>query len=670
MPYKSKKALDKRFLQNKNNTHFLLKGVDKSCEYVTTRVMAFHDDVWDIINGEKTSTTRDERGETRVRDSARFIGISLESQNFINDYTDAEMRGRAASYNRQIGGNLASLREVREHSAQLIPCVINNFKGPVPLVSSVRDSIYRSPVLGYGGIGGIDNTRTMSGVYGQDPNSFTRVTPNVWLSPYEAAAIYSQKGLPETIINKKSKSILLNGLRVKNPRLKPEQLDKVHEQMIRTGYDHKIAEALTGSLVYGGGLLYPMYKRDNPATMHLPIHLLAKYGIIGKGKLSRWVVLDRWNTVHIPNWNPTTADFQNPKKYYIPFLGADVSGERCSRIVTAPQPGYYGVMLTMGWGLSDIPGWIKSVFNYYNVMEAIPAMIRQMSIIIRTFEVEAPLATEGLNMIKEINYEDTIHRREISENNLISMDVIGKIQAIQRDFKEVPALLRLMRQDVGGMANIAEELLFSSERGAFSSGDTTEGAMAKLWENNKYIHKDVAHQLQNSVQLLVIDALGLDREVLAALPYTTIEFDNPSLTDAGEKSTFFESMAKAMFDASSAQIPMDQVAKIALAVGGADMPMDSELMAELKQRQQKMDAQEDEKFEKEMKLLEAQIEQVKEQTKHVGEVGMGSTGGIAKPGAKKGEGYTRQDQRKHEKTRGTAARREAAQKAKARGTGA
>jgi hypothetical protein len=631
--------------------------------------MAYFDDVWDMINGTKSSTARGGRDETRVRDAASFRGLPFTVQNAVNDRVENELKCRAHTYFKKIGGGMAGIKEVRDRSASLIPLIINNYKTNRPLTSTVQDSIMRSPALGYGGIGGIDNIRTMTGVVGQDPSTAARITPNIWISPYEAAAIYSQKGIPETIINKKGKSILLNGVVVKNPRLKPEQIDRVYEAMTRTGFIDKAVEAVVASLTYAGALMYPMYERDSPATMHLPVHILAKYGVVGKGKIRRWVVLDRWNTVHIPNWDPTAEDFTSPKKYYIPFLGADVSGERCARIVTAPQPGYHGVMMTMGWGLSDIPGWISSVFNYYNVMDAIPAMIRQMSIIIRTFEVDAPLATEGLNMIKEINFQDTVHVREASENNIISMDVIGKIQAIQRDFKEVPALVRLIRQDVGGRADIAEELLFSSERGAFASGDTTEGAMAKLWENNKYIHKNVAAQLRNPLQLAVIDALGLDREVIAALPYTTIEFDNPVLTDAAEKAAYLGELFKGIFDATSSRVPMHQAVKMASAVGGRDFPVDSGLMAELKTLQEKLDSREEEKHQKEMELLEAQIKQIEEQTGHIGDPAL-TGGGVSAPAGKRGEGYTRQEQRAHEKTRGTGARREGKQKAQGRKAGA
>jgi hypothetical protein len=627
--------------------------------------MPYYDDVWDEINGASTSAARDQDGRTIVRDSASFKGLPVAAQDAVNSRIEQELKGRMRNYVRKQGGKLDGLKEVKERAGRLIPTVLNSFHSNIPVSQAVRDSIYRSAPA-WGGVGGIVNPKTNNGMWGQDPNRYTYAVPNVYISPYEAAAIYSQKGVPETIINKKSKSIFLNGVKIKNSRLSSDQLDAIRDDMLKNGLAGKIVESVCGSLTYAGALLFPMFRNDTPLTMGLNPYALAKYGVLGKGKISRWVSLDRWNTVHIPNWNPTAEDFQFPKKYYIPFLGADVAGSRCARIVTAPQPGYYGTLLTMGWGISDIPGWIESVYNYYSVMSAIPNMINQMSILVRQFEVEGPLATEGMNIMDDIDFEDTVRVREISANNPISMDIVGKLQAIQRDFKEVPDLVRLMRQDVGGRANIAEELIWSSERGAFSSGDTTEGALEKLWENNKYIHKDVEAQLKPVVQMAVINALGLGRDVLSALPYTTIEFDNPSLTDSFKKSEFFTNMMKGIFDGSASEMDLDEVVKIAAAIGDTDFPVDSAVMADLERRQKKRDTQSDEEHQLQMDLLRAQIEQTQEQIAHMGEAdmgGTGSTGGGARTPAKS-SGYSRLEQRKHETTRGTSSRREGLQKAK------
>jgi hypothetical protein len=402
-------------------------------------------------------------------------------------------------------------------------------------------------------------------------------------------------------------------------------------------------------------------------TMHLPIETLLKYGIIGKGCIDWMVSLDRWNCVHIPNWNPVSRDFLYPKQYYIPFLGTHVAGDRCARIVTAPQVGYWAVLMTLGWGISDIPGWIESVYNYHNVMAAIPNMINQMSILVRTFNVDGILATEGSNILEDIDLVNTVKFREVSQNNFISADVIGEIKAIQRDFKEVPNLVRLIRQDVGGKANIPEELLWSSDRGAFSSGDPTEGAQEKQWESIKYIHRDVAFQLKNVAMLEVINALGKDRDVLSALPYTTIEFDNPVIANAEARAEIAEHLGKTALDLTASGIPSDAVMEIVSSYGDDEFSVRSDLLEDLKKRQEILDGREEEKHEKTMELLDAQIEQTREQAEHMGDAPAGSGSGGGSKGkiltsSSGGEGYTRLEQKKHEKSRGTAARRESLQR--------
>jgi hypothetical protein len=548
--------------------------------------------------------------------------------------------------------NINTLDEVKERSAQLVPLILNNYKTSQPVTAAVRDSIANFP--------------TMSGIRGQDPATMNLVLPNLYLSPHEAAAIYSQKGLPETILNKKGKSPLLNGVRIKNPKLSPEQHDIIRDDMIKNKFAEKLVEGIIQALIYGGGLMFPMFKHDNPVTMHLPMEALLKYGIICKGCLDYWVILDRWNTVHIPNWNPTARDFLYPQQYYIPFLGTHVAGERCARIVTAPQYGYWAVLMTLGWGVSDIPGWIEPVLNYYNVMNTIPTMIAQMSVLVRTINVDSYMATEGMDILHNIDFENTLKIREASVHNPINMDVIGDIKSIQRDFAEVPNLVRLVRQDVGGRANIPEELLFSSERGAFSSGDPTEGAQEKQWESIKYIHRDVAAQLKNIVMLEVINALGKDRDILSALPYTTIEFDNPSVTNVEAKSEIGKNIGEMLFDNTGSGVPLHIGFEIAQTFGGDEFQVRSDILKELKERQAELDDREKEKHKKDIEKAEAEIEFIKEQTAHVGDVGVGSIGGSGRSrssSSSSGGGYTRLEQHKKERTRGTGARREGLQKA-------
>jgi hypothetical protein len=588
---------------------------------------------------------RDKAGRTRTLDSARFKPLAEKTHARVNDMAANELLKRFKQNAAATKAQTLTLGDVAKKSANLVPMVINNWKTDQPLTAAVRDSIM--------------NRSFMTGVPGQDPATNNAMTANIWLSPREAQSVFSQKGLPEIVIKKKSQSILLNGVAIKNPRLTASQLDAVQENSLRLGLPNKLADATRDSLVYGGALLFPMFKNDSPLSMNMPVAQLAKWGVVKKRCIDRFVALDRWNTVHIPNWNPTSEDFLEPKRYYVPFLGCDVSGSRCSRVVTAPQPGYWGTLMTMGWGLSDIPGWIESVYSYYAVMAAIPTMISQMSILARTFNVDNILVMEGVNALDDIDRANTIRVREASVNNPISLDVLGSIQAIQRDFKEVPNLVRLIRQHFAAQTGIPEELFFSSERGAFSTGDTTEGALEKQWESIKYMHRDVAAQMKSIAMLTIIDTLGLDREVLKALPYTYMEFDNPALANINDKAKVADFLTGSYFNLVSGQMPMEQAVGIIAGIGGTDFPVSAKLMEELQKRQEKIDERDEEEHRLNMELLEAQIEQAKSSA------ATGAFGGIAgSAGGKKG--YTPLEQRRHEKTRGTGARMEGMQKAAAK----
>jgi hypothetical protein len=612
---------------------------------------AYWNEIWRMINSSDTSTYF-EGCTVRVRCNDSFKALPASRQGLINARIENEQKARMLRYNK----TLDSLDDVKRRSAELVPRIVNNYKTSKPLSGSVMDSIANLP--------------TMSGVRGQDPATMNYVVPNVYVSPHEAAAIYSQKGLPETIINKKGKSPLLNGMKIRNPKLTPAQHDIIRDDMIRNGLANSNVAAIIQSLLYGGALLFPMFKRDTPLSLGLPIEALLKYDVIGKGCISHFVVLDRWNCVHIPNWNPTAEDFLYPRHYYIPFLGAHVAGERCSRIITGQQYGYWAVLMTLGWGISDIPGWIESVYNYYNVMAAIPTMIAQMSVVVRSMNVDGILATEGNNIMADIDLENTVKVRESSVHNPIDLDVIGELKAIQRDFQEVPNLVRLIRQDVGGRANIPEELLWSSERGAFSSGDTTEGAQEKQWESIKYLHRDVAYQLKNVAMIEVINALGKGRDVLSALPYTTIEFDNPIVANAEVRSKILANTGKAILDIATSTMPLDAAVRAISENSDDEFKVPADVMDALQSRQAEIDVREKERHEKEMALLDAQIALTNEQAENVGVVSTGGTGagkGKILTSSSGGHGYSRLDQKKHEKTRGTEARRENRQRRQGNG---
>jgi hypothetical protein len=624
----------------------------------------WYKDIRAVINRKKTSTSRRARDGKVIVNSNNFVALPMSAHKEINDIIENECKIQLVAA--QEGRSLDTLTDARTRAETLIPTVLN-FANPKSLVDRVESKIKDS--FGYGGAraigagtigngiqGGISNGMWMSGVNGQDPAMAGRAMPNLYISPGEAATIYSQKGIPEIIIRKKSHALLLNGVHITNPFLTPEQIEIVKNDMVKTGLAEKIAVAIRDGLVFSGSVLFPFFKNDSPLALTMPVPLLMKYGVIGKDCIKYWTTLDRWNTVHFPQYNPTAPDFLKPQYFYIPFLGADVHSSRISRIVPAPQAGYWGTMATMGWGVSDIQGWIESVFNYHNVMQSIPTMINQMSLLVRSFNVEGPLATEGTMLMEQIAKGTTMKVREASALNPVNMDVIGEIQAIQRDFKEVPQLTRLIRQDLAAKAGLVEELLFSSERGAFASGSDQSASWARQEENVRFMYTEVSPQLRPAAMLQVISSLGLDRKVLQALPFTQITFDAQKVVDTKDRTEILKAATKGFFDVVAGGMPLPEAAELIEQLTGGMVKISPDLLEKLRLRQEINDQYEEEAHNAEMKLATAQANKP-------------AAGSSSASKTKDGEGHSYDDpleQKKHERVRagGTGTRKQGLAKAR------
>ena len=89
---------------------------------------------------------------------------------------------------------------------------------------------------------------------------------------------------------------------------------------------------------------------------------------------------------------------------------------------------------------------MREIINYKNAVNTLPVMIQQMSILARTIPIDGILASEGANALDALTEQNTIKVREMSLENPINLDLMGELHAINRDFAEVPSLIRL-RQD-------------------------------------------------------------------------------------------------------------------------------------------------------------------------------------------------------------------------------
>lgn len=632
-----------------------------------------------ILNGSNMSVKHYANGRKAITDSQTFRGMNISALEEAQKLVEEAIKEDTASYASKSGIQLDSLSTASKRAKENIGIIMDSILSKDPKTAkeihdnmNIRDSF----------LNGRWNTGNIV-----DPTKASFALPNVYISPWEANSLYSQKGLFETVINKKSKSILLNGCVIENKHLSQEKMDKVNENAeIRHNFKSILSQSTLDALVYGGGLTFPMFKKDTPVTAQLNLNTLLKLGVLKKDCIDYFVQLDRWNTFIIPPYNPTQKDFLRPDVYTVPFLGADVYHGRCARVVPAKQAGYWGQILNQGWGISDLCGYVQSGLNYKVAIQSLPLMIQQMSILARTVNIDGVLATEGKNALDGLIEEGTVVTREASPDNPITMDVLGDIKSINRNFAQVPELMRLLRQDFASDAVLPEPLLFSSEKGNFSSGDDTQGNLFKQNESVQMIHKDIEPQFKQLAKIMVIDALGTDREVIEALPYTQIHFDQPVIANALERAQIGKAYSETVFNLVSAQVPVNVAVEMADKNVSADMRTGSDILKKLEEIQKKVDKRTEKQTNLENEQAEADIAQTEAQTKATKEQVTAQKAIIASGGAgkkpssgenkltkgkspaeeqrekaesdKKETGYSRLEQKQHEKTRGTAKRAE------------
>ena len=628
-----------------------------------------------IINGSNMSVKHYQNGKVAITDSHNFKGMKLSdleaAQKLVADAAEADTKELA----RKCGiKEIETLDSITKRANQNIGVIMDCLQSKTPMTAEeirkkaqsprgIRDSI----------INGRWNVNN-----GIDPSRSNLSLPNVYISPWEANSLYSQKGIFETVINKKSKSILLNGCNLENTHLTQKQIDLVKERMEVHDFKNILTENTLTSLVYGGSLCFPLFKKDTPVTTALSLASLLRLGVLKKDCIDYFVNLDRWNTFIIPPYNPTQKDFLRPEVYTIPFLGSDVHHSRCARVVTAKQAGYWGQIMNQGWGISDLCGYLQSGMNYKVAVQSLPLMIQQMSILARTVNVDGVLATEGANALDNLVEQDTIRTREASPDNPITMDVLGDIKSINRNFGQVPELIRLLRQDFASDAVLPEPLLFSSEKGNFSSGDDTQGNLFKQNESVQMIHKELEPQFKQLAKIMIIDALGTDDEIIKALPYTQIHFDQPVIANALERAQIGKHHSETVFNYVSARLPIDIAVEMADKNVSSDMRTTADILEKLRNIQTKGDENDDKRIQLELEQKEADIEQTNAQTKATEESVSAQKAEVSSGGGQHGETeaeketrgkspaeeqrekaegdkqqkkYSRLEQKQHEKTR-------------------
>ena len=98
------------------------------------------------------------------------------------------------------------------------------------------------------------------------------------------------------------------------------------------------------------------------------------------------------------------------------------------------------------------------------------------------------------------------------------------------------------------------------------------------------IHKDLEPMYRQLAKIMIIDALGTSKEVLEALPYTQIHFDQPVIANALERAQMGKFHSENIFNLVSAQIPVDVAVEMAQGLSRAKVGDFAETARDLVER--------------------------------------------------------------------------------------
>jgi hypothetical protein len=365
---------------------------------------------------------------------------------------------------------------------------------------------------------------------GLDPNSYSTSYIPISISPYEASAIYSSGGLAKNIIDKKTKGVLLNDYEFEG--LEPDDAKELKEYAQKKDFERHIP--LRDALVFGGSVLYPKFKKDNPFSYDYNLEELMRQRILDKDCIDYWISIDRWNCVHVPNYNITARDYLNPEFIYVPLGAQKVNTQRACLMKPYALP-YWAAIQQLGWSTSDYIGYIKAIYDYEIMLSSLPIMFQQQSIMFTTLNLDAAMVMSGPDAVEEIvqaNQERLRKANLLKPEAFNSASTAGDIKVIERNFSGFKEILGAMTQAISAKSCIPETVLFQLQSSGFSNNK--EDILLKQSEVITMLANDTAPQLRNIIKILTISCFGANS--LQAQKEVSIKFGSPVVSTDTEKS--------------------------------------------------------------------------------------------------------------------------------------
>jgi len=341
-----------------------------------------------------------------------------------------------------------------------------------------------------------------------DPSIYTHSQIPVMMGPYEGSSVYAPGGLPATIIDKKSRAMVIHGASFKSLNKDFWDNDKVEmleNAAVETGFNDVISDASADSFIYGGSILYPVFNKDTPSSYLQDLNKM----YLEKGCIDRWVETDRWNTVIVPNYIVTAKDYLKPKSLFIPQSSLDISTSRIAIIKPKAVP-YWIALYNIGWAPSDMSGWLRAYYGYEITCQSIPVMAQQMSLILYKMPLDALNATIGADKVKELMKINEEKMTEWSSLSPKAVNMVGEVEVVDRTYSGFEQFVGAMKSNLASQCGLPEPSLWHTPNKGFS--DNTTESLLKQSETIQMSQKFLERSMCPCKDALIAHVFGTDSE--------------------------------------------------------------------------------------------------------------------------------------------------------------
>ena len=466
-----------------------------------------------------------------------------------------------------------SLSQMRDHLIRNIPAKIESKIKEMQAAAQFQKTLKNPGIVQDGYANPVSGIGTMI-----DPGMETEAFIPVSLLPTEATAYYASAGLAARVIDKKAGVLSIDGVHFECDAYTPEDIQKLEAHAAEKGFNAEYTNGLTQALVFGGAVVFPMLKNDNPIMTQKSLEEILKAQKTDKDFINYWVTADRWNCVFVPDYNITAKDYLYAKSLFIPLGGMRVNTERMTMIKPKKLP-FWGAIQQMGWSTSDFEGWIKDYESYEIMKMSLPIMAQQSSLMYHALPADGLIIENGPEAAKDWFKQNEQQMREWSILHPRAINSVGEIKILERTYSGFDNLMRESRLAFCSSAGIAESVLFAEKSTGLAS-DNEDDIRLKQSETIRLLFNNIAPAFKSCIKLLVADCFGRNSEQFRHADEVRIKADDGVVMSDQEKAQMGQGLAQIAGQFVAMGVPLQTALKAADKLI-KDGELDEKLMSEL-----------------------------------------------------------------------------------------